>query len=125
VLGHPDVYRHAIDFGGDLRPNLGDAKHTLATLYRGSVAAERAHDPAVLFASRKYPGVTLWFGNGMSDARGIAVGRRLAEDSTKDGVVTHEFIGPGGHNWQFCSYGYRYLLPDLCVEMGCATRDRS
>ncbi|MER7008714.1 alpha/beta hydrolase-fold protein, partial [Dactylosporangium sp. NPDC000555] len=43
VLGHPDIYRHVVDFGGDARPNLGSPAHTLSALFGGSVAAQQAH----------------------------------------------------------------------------------
>ncbi|WP_238009434.1 alpha/beta hydrolase-fold protein [Dactylosporangium sp. AC04546] len=117
VLGHPDIYRHVIDFGGDARPNLGDPAHTLSTLFGGSLAAERAHDPAWLLSTRRYPGVTLWFGAGAGDARDIAVGEQLAAAAVRDGIVTHRFVDPGGHNWQFASAGFAGVLPQLCDEM--------
>ncbi|GAA4263788.1 alpha/beta hydrolase [Dactylosporangium darangshiense] len=117
VLGHPDIYRHVIDFGGDARPNLGNPAHTLSTLFGGNLAAEQAHDPARLLSTRRYPGVTLWFGAGADDARGIAVGEELAADATRDGIVTHRFVDTGGHNWQFASAGFARVLPQLCDEM--------
>ncbi|WP_432974057.1 alpha/beta hydrolase [Dactylosporangium sp. CA-233914] len=117
VLGHPDIYRHVIDFGGDARPNLGNPAHTLSALFGGNLAAEQAHDPARLLSTRKYPGVTLWFGAGADDARGIAVGEQLAADATRAGVVNHRFVDTGGHNWQFASVGFARVLPQICDEM--------
>ncbi|MFG2040552.1 alpha/beta hydrolase [Dactylosporangium sp. NPDC048998] len=117
VLGHPDIYRHVVDFGGDARPNLGNPAHTLSALFGGNVAAQQAHDPARLLSTRRYPGVTLWFGAGADDARGIAVGQQLADDAIRDGIVTHRFVDTGGHNWQFASAGFARVLPQLCDEM--------
>ncbi|GAA2344376.1 alpha/beta hydrolase [Dactylosporangium salmoneum] len=117
VLGHPDIYRHVIDFGGDARPNLGSPAHTLSALFGGSLAAEQAHDPAWLLSTRRYSGVTLWFGAGADDTRGIAVGEQLAADATRAGLVTHRFVDTGGHNWQFASVGFARVLPQLCDEM--------
>ncbi|WP_432994797.1 alpha/beta hydrolase [Dactylosporangium sp. CA-233914] len=118
VLGHPDVYRHAVDLAGDARPNLGSPPQTLAALYGGDAAAERAHDPEVLLAGRAYPGVTLWFGAGHGDPRCAAVSRRLAALATHDGIPTHQFVGAGGHNWQFASAALREVLPGLAAQMG-------
>ncbi|MGI5239952.1 alpha/beta hydrolase [Dactylosporangium sp. CA-139066] len=117
VLGHPDIYRHAIDFGGDARPNLGNPEHTLSVLFGGNAAAQQAHDPGHLLSTRRYPGVTLWFGAGADDAKGIAIGQQLAADATRDGIVTHRFVDAGGHNWQFASAGFAWVLPQLCDEM--------
>lgn len=117
VLGHPDIYRHAVDFGGDARPNLGNPAHTLSTLFGGDVAAQQAHDPARLLSTRKYPGVTLWFGAGTGDTRGIAVGEQLSAAATRAGVVNHRFVDAGGHNWQFASAGLARVLPAICDEM--------
>ncbi|WP_432839603.1 alpha/beta hydrolase [Dactylosporangium sp. CA-092794] len=120
VLRHPAVYRHAVDLGGDPRPSLGGPAHTLAALYGGDAAAERAHDPARLLDARRYPGVTLWFGAGADDRPGVAAGKRLAADAVRDGVVTHRFVAPGGHNWQFASAGFARVLPPLCAELTCS-----
>ncbi|GAA3296579.1 alpha/beta hydrolase-fold protein [Dactylosporangium vinaceum] len=117
VLGHPDIYQHAIDFGGDARPNLGNPQQTLQHLFGGNVAAQQAHDPARLMSTRHYPGVTLWFGAGADDTRGIAVGEQLSAAATHAGIVNHRFVDTGGHNWQFASTGFARVLPQLCDEM--------
>ncbi|MFB9415156.1 alpha/beta hydrolase [Dactylosporangium matsuzakiense] len=117
VLGHPDIYQHAIDFGGDARPNLGNPQQTLQHLFGGNVAAQQAHDPARLMSTRHYPGVTLWFGAGADDTRGIAVGEQLSAAATHAGIVNHRFVDTGGHNWQFAGTGFARVLPQLCDEM--------
>ncbi|HKS99107.1 MAG TPA: alpha/beta hydrolase-fold protein [Rugosimonospora sp.] len=122
VLGHPNVYRHAVDLGGDLRPNLGNPKHTLEALYGGAVAAVAAHDPARLLATHHYPGVTAWFGAGVQDTRGITVGTQLAGETSHAGIPTHRFTGEGGHNWQFASGALATIFPELCGELGCTTK---
>ncbi|MER7008116.1 hypothetical protein ABT297_34420, partial [Dactylosporangium sp. NPDC000555] len=81
------------------------------------IPAQQAHDPARLLSTRRYPGVTLWFGAGADDARGIVVGRQLADDATRAGIVTHRFVDTGGHNWQFAGVGFARVLPQLCDEM--------
>ena len=120
VLRHPDVYRHLVDLGGDAAPNLGNHAHTLAALYNGSTAAEQAHDPATLLTQHRYPGVTAWFAAGADDTRGITAGKRMAADTAKDGIPTHQFVGIGGHNWQFASDALARIMAQLCDELGCA-----
>ncbi|UWZ38936.1 hypothetical protein Drose_12325 [Dactylosporangium roseum] len=120
VLGHPDVYRHFLDLGGDARPNLGSPAHTLSDLFGGSVAAQQAHDPVRLLRTGHYPGVTAWFGAGAGDPRDIAVSRRLAAATAEAGIPTHLLIVGGGHNWQFASAALARTLPPLCDELGCA-----
>jgi S-formylglutathione hydrolase FrmB len=119
VLGYPRTYRHAVDFGGDTRPNLGNPQHTRLALYGGSVAAQQAHDPFTLLARRHYRGVTVWFGAGREDVRGIAVGTRLAAATIKAGIPTHRFVGIDGHNWQFASDALARIFPALCADLRC------
>jgi S-formylglutathione hydrolase FrmB len=121
VLGHPDVYRHLVDLGGDARPTLGNAKHTLTALFGGSVAAVRAHDPAVLMAAHRYAGVTAWFAAGAGDPGRLAVATRMAAAARKAGITTYEFIGIGGHNWQFAGNAFVRVLPQLCTQLGIAS----
>ncbi|WP_433088207.1 alpha/beta hydrolase [Dactylosporangium sp. CA-052675] len=118
VLGHPGVYRHAVDLGGDARPNLGSPEHSLVALYGGRAAAPAAHDPALLLAHHTYPGITLWFAAGQDDPRCAEVSRQLAALATRAGIPTHQFIGAGGHNWQFASAALRGLLAPLSAQMG-------
>jgi S-formylglutathione hydrolase FrmB len=117
VLGHPDVYQHLVDLAGDPRPNLGNKQHTLTDLYGGSVAAQQAHEPAHLLATRRYSGVTAWFAAGVEDPGRILVAEKLAAATTKAGIVTHEFTGIGGHNWQFARDAFARILAPLCDEM--------
>lgn len=119
-LAHPDVYRHVVDLGGDLRPTLGSSTHTLSALFGGSVAEQQAHDPAHLLATRRYSGVSAWFAAGQTDHRKAAVAQALAADARRAGITEHEFIGTGGHNWQFASDAFARILPGLCAEMSAA-----
>ncbi|MER7281912.1 alpha/beta hydrolase-fold protein [Dactylosporangium sp. NPDC000244] len=118
VLGHPGIYRHAVDLGGDARPNLGSPEHSLVALYGGRDAAPAAHDPALLLAHHTYPGVTLWFAAGQDDPRCAAVSRQLAALAMQAGIPTHQFVGSGGHNWQFASAALRSVLAPLSAQMG-------
>jgi S-formylglutathione hydrolase FrmB len=119
VLRHPDVYRHLVDLAGDPRPNLGNAGDTLRKLYGGSRAAQQAHDPVWLLATGQYSGVTAWFAAGAGDRARVRTSRRLAVASTGAGILTHEFVGIGGHNWQFAADAFARILAPLCDEMAC------
>jgi S-formylglutathione hydrolase FrmB len=121
VLGHASVYRHIVDLGGDARPTLGNARHTLTALFGGSVAAEHAHDPTALMAAHHFTGVTAWFAAGADDPGRLAVARRMAAHARTAGIDTHEFIGIGGHNWQFAGNAFIRVLPQLCGQLGIAT----
>jgi S-formylglutathione hydrolase FrmB len=120
ALVHPDVYHEVVDLGGDARPTLGGPARTLSALYGGSAAAEQAHDPVHLLATRRYTGVSAWFAAGEADPRKAVVARALAADAARAGITEHEFVGVGGHNWQFASAAFARILPELCQQAASA-----
>jgi len=121
MLGHPDVYRHLVDLGGDAAPNLGDRQHTLTDLFGNSVAAQRAHDMAQLLRTHHLAGTTAWLSAGIHDPGRLAIARQIASATAKVGVISHEFAGIAGHNWQFARDAFSRILPPLCDEMGCTS----
>ncbi|MEU7875214.1 alpha/beta hydrolase-fold protein [Dactylosporangium sp. NPDC049140] len=123
VLGHPGIYQHLVDLGGDAKPNLGNPQHTLMALYGGSTAAERAHDPSLLLAARRFPGVTAWFGAGADDPAKIVVAQHMTAAATRDGIPAATYVGVGGHNWQFAADAFAHILPRLCTQLGMAEYD--
>lgn len=120
VLRHPDLYRHIIDLGGDDRPTFGNNQHTLTALFGGSKATQDSYDPARLLAAHPFPGVTAWFAAGTDDPRNLGIARRFAALAHRAGIVTHEFTGIGGHNWQFAGTAFARVLPGLGPELGIA-----
>ncbi|GGM03268.1 alpha/beta hydrolase [Dactylosporangium sucinum] len=118
VLRHPDVFRHLVDLGGEARPTLRGPRLTLHTLFDGSAAAERAHDPVHLLATRRYDQVSAWFAAGADDPGGIVTARQLARAAAAAGVTCHEFTGDGGHNWQFARTAFARVLPQLGQDLG-------
>ena len=64
--------------------------------------------------------MTAWFAAGSDDPRNLAIARRFAATARRAGIVTHEFTGIGGHNWQFASAAFERILPELARELGIA-----
>jgi S-formylglutathione hydrolase FrmB len=118
TLGHPTVFRHFADLGGDAKPTLGNPAHTLSALFGGSASAEAKHDPAHLLATHRYRGITAWFAAGAGDRKKITVEQTMAATARRAGMGTHEFTGTGGHNWQFASAAFQRIAPDLCHDLG-------
>ncbi|MFG2041565.1 alpha/beta hydrolase [Dactylosporangium sp. NPDC048998] len=118
VLRHPGIFRHLVDLGGESRPTLHGPRSTLLTLFDGSAAAERAHDPVYLLATRRYDQVSAWFAAGADDPRGIVAAHQLAQAAAAAGATSHEFTGDGGHNWQFAGTAFAQVLPQLAQDLG-------
>jgi S-formylglutathione hydrolase FrmB len=118
-VSHTDLFHHAVDLGGDLRPTLGGSQHTLTALFGGSVAAQQAHDPLLVMASRRYTGVSAWFAGGTQDSYAITAAQRLSGAAEKAGITQHQLTLTGGHSWQFAAAAFTQILPALCVDLGC------
>jgi S-formylglutathione hydrolase FrmB len=118
TLGHPTIFRHFADLGGDEKPTLGNPAHTLSALFGGSTSAQADHDAAHLLATHKYRGITAWFAAGADDRKKIPVAQTMAAAARRAGIKTHEFTGTGGHNWQFASAAFQRIAPDLCHDLG-------
>jgi S-formylglutathione hydrolase FrmB len=119
VVSHPDLFRHAVDLGGGLKPTLGDSQHTLTALFGGSVAAQQAHDPLRIMASRRYSGVSAWFAGGTEDPKAVTAAQRLSAAAQQAGISQHQLTLAGGHSWQFAAAGFAQILPQLCIDLGC------
>lgn len=117
VLGHEDIYRHIGDISGDERPTLGNHRHTRNRLFLGSAAEERRHDPVALLAGQHPPGMSAWFIAGDRDHRRIEVAHLLTGLANRAGVVAHELILPGRHDWRFARDAFARLLPELADEL--------
>jgi S-formylglutathione hydrolase FrmB len=118
ALAHPDTFRHFVDLGGDLCPNLGNRERTRWVLFGGSRVAMDDHDPVHLLRAHHYRGTTGWFAAGVNDPGRIRVSRTLAAAASKEGVTVHRFTGVGGHNWQFASDAFARVLPSLGTDLG-------
>ncbi len=119
VVSHPDLFRHAVDLGGGLKPTLGDSQRTLTELFGGSLAAQEAHDPLRIMASRHYTGVSAWFAGGTEDPKAMTAARRLSAAAQQAGISQHELTLTGGHSWQFAATAFAQILPQLCIDLRC------
>ncbi|NJC67563.1 hypothetical protein HC028_24110 [Planosporangium flavigriseum] len=118
ALRHPNTFRHFVDLAGDICPNLGNRAQTRVALFGGSWGAMEDHDPLRLLRTRRYEGVTGWFAAGVEDVGKLRVSRRLAAAASRRGLIVHEFTGVAGHNWQFASYAFGRVLPELSGDLG-------
>lgn len=104
ALRHPALYQSFGDYAGDPAPNLGDARHSLRTLYDGSIGRARSYDPGWLLRRRTLRGVRAGFcvGNEPRRRRSIAV---QAQHARADGATTRVWRVSTGHDfytWSSC-----------------------
>lgn len=116
-LRHSDLFGSFVDFSGDLAPRMGSSEHSLRTLFGGSVAALRSHDPLTLLATARYPNTGAWFEVGAGDFDPLTAARRLATAAGTAGVETHLVVRPGGHNYSFWTVAFGDALPWLAHRL--------
>jgi S-formylglutathione hydrolase FrmB len=120
-LRHTDRFRVAVDFSGDLGPNLGPMApvgRTLSQLFGGSVAEWEAHDPRTLLTHRRYPELSLWFEAGQTDARRVAYAQTLSTMATEAGADAHLGHRSGGHRFTFWERALPDAFPWLMQKLG-------
>ncbi len=118
ALGHPGLFRHFVDLGGDAAPNVVGS--TLRNLFGGSRPALRQHEPSWLLGHRaaSYRLSTAVFGAGSKDRRQLPIMARAATAARRAGLPTAWVEGPGGHDWQFCTWALQHVLPTLEAQIG-------
>ncbi len=100
VARHPNLYRTFGDFSGEQAPALGPYKTTLQTLFGGSVAALRAHDPRTWFAMDVSNGVAGFVSVGTGDRGYVPQEQRVVDAARAARLpVTFDLLPDGGHNW--------------------------
>jgi S-formylglutathione hydrolase FrmB len=97
VLRHPGVYRVFGDFSGDLAPNLGNARFTLARLFGGSYELRDAYTPLRLLRTR-HCGAG-WIDAGQGDRHATNIARTLAVAARAAGMAMVRTSRPGGHTF--------------------------
>lgn len=117
AVTHPERFDTFEDISGDLGPNIGNRKQTIARLYAGNTAAWAANDPLTVLAHHHwYPWTAGWFEDATRHGRhGSAVhfADELSRAGRRDGIVTTVVIKPGSHNWQFGARAFADALPWL------------
>lgn len=118
ALRHPDLFHHFVDLAGDAAPNVPGGTERL--LFGGSAVAMDANQPAWLLHHPMGDDhvLTAWFGVGIDDNTHLHLSRRQAQASDRAGIDAAWFVGPDGHNWQFCTWALHRVLPELAGQVG-------
>ena len=118
ALRHPSLFHYVVDLAGDAAPNVVGS--TLHQLYDGSRLAMAEHQPSWLLAHPKgtHRTLTAWFGAGVDDVSHLRLARRQATAARRAGVRASWFAGPDGHDWQFCTWALRRLMPSVAADVG-------
>ncbi len=117
ALRHPGLFHYVVDLAGDAAPNVVGS--TLHELYAGSRPAMNEHQPSWLLAHPvgSYRPLTAWFGAGVEDTSHLRLARLQTSAARRAGLHASWFVGPDGHDWQFCTWALRRLLPELATEV--------
>jgi S-formylglutathione hydrolase FrmB len=123
VARHPDRFSTFADFAGDAAPKLGNVERTIRSLYNGSTAEWRAHDPVSWFEKDASAGVEGFFAVGSHDSGDIESVTSLAASARAAHLKTVvEVIPGGGHNWYTWKRALRDAFPWLVARLGEETR---
>ncbi|WP_181645918.1 alpha/beta hydrolase [Corynebacterium heidelbergense] len=96
TTAHPEVYSTFLDIAGDLAPNAGNERETLARLFAGDVAARDRYDPATAMRTHSpldYAGVTGRFveGKPVGGTEGLA---ELTQEQAQRSQAPGEVLCP-------------------------------
>jgi S-formylglutathione hydrolase FrmB len=126
VARHPDRFSTFAHFAGDAAPRLGNAERTIRSLYTGSTAEWRAHDPVSWFAKDASAGVEGFFVVGSHDQGDIQSVTSLAAKASAAHLKTAVGILPGGgHNWYTWKRALSDVYPWLVTRLGPPQTDTS
>jgi S-formylglutathione hydrolase FrmB len=118
AVEHPSVFGHFVDISGDLTPNSGNPAQTLATLYGGSVAAEKAHDPlTVMHTHGPYHGLNGLFLTSAAELTHQREAAELSRAAAKAGIWSRVLVSPGTHVWQFAAPAFAAAFPWLAAQL--------
>lgn len=118
ALSDPQVYPRFLDLSGQGEPTIGSHQATVAHFFGGDEKAFRAHNPADLLATRRFPGVAGAFVFGTKDSEYGPAARRLHQAALGAGIDSHLTELPGGHSYAVWSAGLEHELPWLAQHMG-------
>jgi S-formylglutathione hydrolase FrmB len=144
ALLHPESFSAFVDIDGELGPNAGSRKQTIARLFDGDAAAYAAFDPASVLARHgPYTGLAGWFAVSTpgpavyhptgSDAPSeqnpddidpedhAAVAAYLCGLASSDGVPCAVVPHAGGHDFGSAATVFSAALPWLAGRLGTPT----
>jgi S-formylglutathione hydrolase FrmB len=117
ALRHPDLFAAFADFSGLTSPTPTERVNPRAaarSLFGGSMAAYRAHDPLTLLRTGRFPGLAAYFVAGTSDHQALRAQRTLATLARSAGLAVNARTVPGGHDWRL----WARALADTFGELG-------
>lgn len=116
----PDLFSGIIDVSGQVAPKNGGLKQTIASGFRGDVAAYRAALPlTVLAAKAPYTDSVAVFGVGQLDTRYGPVSLTVSAAAERAGIRTTRVVSPGtGHDWHTVKWVLTKELTPILRHMG-------
>lgn len=122
TLRHPNVYNYFIDLGGEIGPEIGSKEKTIDTLFGGSEQAWEQHQPSLLMAAKKYPGLGGFFGYGGEDTLDVTSGiAQLYLESKTAGLDTVKEMVNGQHTFDVWAQTYKDSMPWISNRIGATT----
>ena len=144
AVTHPELFSAFVDIDGELTPNAGSRKQTIARLFGGDATAFAAFDPATVMTSHgPYTGVAGWFavsGGGpavyrpagsaqptiqnpddIDEEDHAAVANYLCSLASSDDIPCAVVPVDGAHDWGTAAKVFTAALPWLAGRLGTPT----
>jgi S-formylglutathione hydrolase FrmB len=141
---HPELFSAFVDIDGEMSPNAGSQKQTIARLFGGDATAFAAFDPAsVMAAHGPYAGLAGWFGVSgggpttyypagsdppaaqnpadIDDENHAAVAGYLCPLASSNGIPCAVAPVIGAHDWSTAAKVFAAALPWLAGRLGTPT----
>ena len=143
AVKHPEVFSAFVTLDGQLGPNAGTKKQTIARLFGGEADAWAAFDPRTIVETRRhYDGMAAWIGvsdqvptvhraagAGSAQSDSMSDWNTFSEDHEKTAGQLCELLSahgiecsvvgyPGGHDFPSAANGFREALPWLAGRLG-------
>lgn len=143
AVNHPEMFSAIVDLDGQLGPNAGKKKQTIARLFGGDAEAWAAFDPKTIVESRRYYyDMAAWVGvsekiptrhwpadSGAGHTDQLNDWDTYSEDHTKTanqlcvllsahGIECSVVGYSGGHDFPSAAYGFKDALPWLAGWLG-------
>ena len=123
TVRRPELFSAFVDIAGDVAPNTGTKKQTIARLFGGDAGAWAAFDPTTVIGRHgRYSGVSGVFVAGDSDISNPEGQDRAAQTlcgvGAAHGIACTVLRLPGRHDWPFAAQAFSTALPWLAGRLG-------
>jgi S-formylglutathione hydrolase FrmB len=123
TVRRPELFSAFVDIAGDVAPNTGTKKQTIARLFGGDAGAWAAFDPTTVITRHgQYSGVSGVFVAGDSDISNPEGQDRAAQTlcgvGSAHGIACTLLRLPGRHDWPFAAEAFSAALPWLAGRLG-------